>query len=119
MKIIVYKKVMTYYRYLQHYYEITTAALRLYYGSAGYTSLHHSTCHYSHYGHYRFRGKVPEFAEVRIFSSVLIDVCWPSLLGSVYYLFKVRSPLKGSLPSSFCFLIITAHIGTTVNHYVC
>ena len=54
---------MTYYRYLQHYYEMATAALRLYYRSADYTSLHHSTRHYSDYSNYKFRGKVPEFAD--------------------------------------------------------
>ena len=45
---------------LQKYYGITTAPLQHY----GLQSLHYSTCHYSDYGDYGFRGKIPQFADV-------------------------------------------------------
>ena len=58
-----YKYLQHYYRYLQYYYKNTMEVLqpskRLQTCSV-YMSLQ---CHYSHYSHYRFRGKVTKFAD--------------------------------------------------------
>jgi hypothetical protein len=45
-------------------YNITTKILRKYYRSTDLQYLHITTRHYSHYSHYRFRGKVTKFADV-------------------------------------------------------
>ena len=49
--------------------------LRLYYRSADYRILQATTGHYDQYSHYRFRGKIPWFADVSfLFLSSLYDV---------------------------------------------